>query len=221
MCAQSLSFGSICDDDDRELDSLSFVGYGVSFDRKHNPGACTVTMISNNCALSAGHCLHVLNKVIFRGGDTYNVEKGSIRAISSKIGNNWAVFRLDSNGKTGLSAGEQNGFAELELSLDAPYPEKLWAVSEDTRRNIDLYPDNKQLRSEGYSLGDFGSILYHEIDMGKGSGGALLFDESSKKAYAIHTHGGCNIMGNNKATIIARVPFLVKAINDCVALDHK
>jgi hypothetical protein len=176
-------------------------------------------MFSENCAISAGHCLHVLGQVRFPGDNIFEVERGSIRAISSRIGNNWAVFRLGKSKITGHSAGMTQGYVKLETTYDADLPDRLWAVAENANRDLDINPSNSQLYSLGEFLWDSDSAVYHALDMGKGSGGALLFDSTTNKAYAIHTHGGCDIMGNNKGTIIGRVPNLVKAINECKALD--
>lgn len=220
-----LAFGSICEDDNRKQASISGVGYSVSSKHLEQYGLCTVTLFSQNCGISAGHCLHNLEMAVFQGSgtieeNTYSIDKNSIRALSSRIGNNWAVFRMNKNAITGLSAGNRYGYFELETNPLAAVPETLWTVAENGSRDLDNFPGPGQLWSEGKTLWISDSAIYHKVDTGSGSGGAVLFDPETSKGYAIHTHGGCDIMGNNKGTIIGKVPFLIKAIQECKALDQ-
>lgn len=216
---------SMCGQDDRFVVETHAVGYVTSrssVPQQRSP-VCTLTLISESCALTAGHCLEALDQAVFQAIDehgnsaplntrTYAVDKNSVAALQTRIGNDWAVVRLKDNAVTGLRPGKAHGFIEPELDPTFP-PESLLEVTAAERsEKSDHFV---QWKSEGSTLWTDGSILYHDLDTGKGSSGSLLLNPSNSKAVAIHTHGGCETMKNNKATIIARVPHLVRAIRAC------
>ncbi len=76
--------------------------------RSRYPSACTMTLISNRCAISAGHCLKNLKLVEFNVPlshsrlllghpsvqDIYEIDQKSINSRSDGAGNDWAVFKI-------------------------------------------------------------------------------------------------------------------------------
>jgi hypothetical protein len=217
--ALSANLYSMCGADDRIPSAIGAVGYAEAFNPEQNPGTCTVTLIGDNCAISAGHCLPVLGRVRFGenfGSSTneYEVDERFVRALSTRIGNDWAVFRLLPNHITGKLPGQEYGFIRLETDATAPLPFQLNVTAIGVKDELESAPLT-QFSASGQVLWDSERILYHDVDTGSGSSGAILIDEISGKGYAIHTHGGCDSMGNNKATIIGRVPNLIRAIRDC------
>lgn len=211
---------SVCEQDERVPSAAPSVGV-VSDPQNGQSAFCTLTLINDSCAITAGHCLHVLGEARFfsdLSGKSYQhsdeyvyaVDKSWIRAMQTRIGNDWAVVRLKPNRITGLLPGKVHGFVEPEL-LDSGLSSsglELHAV----RKSSDGF---ERLRSQGTVLWSDNSILFHDLDTTAGSSGALVLDANSGKAIAIHTHGGCDTMKNNKATLIARSLFLVKAIREC------
>ncbi|MEY4064166.1 MAG: hypothetical protein RIR26_374 [Pseudomonadota bacterium] len=216
---------SMCGQDDRFLTQESAVGYVTARPATSNQRSpvCTITLISDSCALTAGHCLEALESAVFQAADatghsaplntrTYAVDKNSVAALQTRIGNDWAVVRLKENEVTGLRPGKVHGFLEPELDPAFP-PEASLEVT--TAEKDEQSTGFVQWKSDGSTLWTEGSILYHDLDTGKGSSGSLVLNRSNGKAVAIHTHGGCETMKNNKATIIARVPNLVRSIRAC------
>src|SRR5690554_7675225 len=95
---------SICGPaDDRALSFDPHIGrLAVAGDNK----GCTVTMISDDCAISAGHCLEVLEQAEFNTPissdgnpqpaderDTYLIDQESIVYQDEGPGKDWAVFK--------------------------------------------------------------------------------------------------------------------------------
>ena len=220
----SIHSNSICENDDRKESSFAPVGMVRSRDQLSNPGYCTLTLISDSCALTAGHCLHLIEEAYFfppnaNTGEVvpfaehkYVADKNSIRALQTRIGNDWAVVRLKANTLTGLLPGKVHGFVEPELT-DLSLPEgtlELHATQSSAPKAFERFS------ASGDILSAENSILFHSLDTAAGSSGSLILNPQSGRAIAIHTHGGCDTMKNNKATIIPRASYLVKAIRACL-----
>ncbi|MEN9824515.1 MAG: hypothetical protein RI953_260 [Pseudomonadota bacterium] len=211
---------SICGQDERQPSFARGVGVVERKDPEKNPGFCTITLIDDACALTAGHCLHVLERATFyldneenqmSKAESYEVDKASIRALQTRIGNDWAVVRLKPNSTTSLLPGKVHGFVEPQITpVELPAGEiEVHAVERKVAKTFERYS------ARGQILATDNSILFHDLDTVPGGSGALIVDPANGKAFAIHTHGGCETMKNNKGTIIARVPFLVRAIKEC------
>ena len=211
---------SICSEDDRIPSQATMVG-AVSDFKSGMQGVCTITLIGDSCAVTAGHCIHVLGEAEFFADAAgraptkpdmfrYSVDKSWIRALQSRIGNDWAVVRLKPSPVTGLLPGKVHGYIEAQLTPSDPSSSALELHA--IRKGPNGF---ERLRSRGNILWSDSSILFHDLDTGAGSSGALLIDTGSGNAVGIHTHGGCDTMKNNKATFIALVPRLVSSIREC------
>lgn len=215
---------SICSTDDRVESETPFVGTARPNQNNGVSPFCTLTLISDSCALTAGHCLSALGEAEFfpskssllaelpKAERVFAIDQQSIAALQSRIGNDWAVVRLRPNSVSGLLPGKVFGFIEPELEVANGPEQNLQVTAVEYNSNAGSF---RRMESKGQTLWTDGSILFHDLDTDKGSSGALIINPSSQKAVAIHTHGGCDTMKNNKATIIARVPFLVRAIRAC------
>jgi len=214
---------SICGSDDRRVETFSPVGIVREMNKSDEASYCTLTLVSDSCAVSAGHCLHVFEEAEFFSSATgtesqvssfkYSVAQGSVRALQSRIGNDWAVMRLMPNHRSGLLPGKVHGFVEVELNSQHETPREIYAFS--ARK---LHENQFEIVSaEGAVLWTQGNTLFHDVDTDRGSSGSLIFDALTNRAVGIHTHGGCDTMKNNKATFISQVPFLVRAIEMCRA----
>jgi len=212
---------SVCGQDDRvqtEFPPVAVVTDSVS----GNTNYCTLTLVSDACAVTAGHCLHVLgearffvdaqhNKPISADEFVYKVDKNRTRALQSRIGNDWAVVRLRPNQVSGLLAGKVHGFIEPELARGTLTNAGLQATAVQRSGSNNF----AQWKAQGQVLWTDASIVYHDLDTTAGSSGAILIDSATGRAVGIHTHGGCDTMKNNKGTLISEVPHLVRAINAC------
>lgn len=96
----SVQTQSICGQDERQPSQARGVGYVSSFNSEKNPCFCTLTLIDDACAITAGHCLHLLEQATFNvdsegnqmsAAQVYAVDQASIRALQTRIGNDWAV----------------------------------------------------------------------------------------------------------------------------------
>jgi V8-like Glu-specific endopeptidase len=221
---------SICGTDDRVISQERSVGFVRSHSGDVSDRFCTLTLISESCALTAGHCLHHLDEAEFFDSDfstagneksahpnRYKVDKSSIRALQSRIGNDWSVVNLQPHPVTGVLPGKVHGFTEVELNPQTPLEGSLEIHS--VQRNTQ--GRHARVSARGEVLWTDGSILFHDLDTAPGSSGSLVVDAASGRAVAIHTHGGCDTMKNNKATIIARAPYLVKAIKACFSRESR
>jgi V8-like Glu-specific endopeptidase len=220
LLSASVQPKSICSQDERIPSQISMVG-SVTDAKSGNQGACTITLVGDSCALTAGHCLHVLGEAEFLTDSAgrlpqkpemfrYSVDKSWVRALQSRIGNDWAVVRLRPNALTGLLPGKVHGFVDVQLTpaVQSDSTLEVHAISR-TEHRFEL------LKGSGRVLWLDGSIIFHDLDTGAGSSGALLIDSATGRAVGIHTHGGCETMKNNKATYIALVPRLVTGIREC------
>lgn len=217
---------SLCGQDDRVRTQHAPVG--VVFDpTSGSTNYCTLTMVSDSCAVTAGHCLHVLGEARFFVDAQYNkpflveefvykIDKNWTRALQSRIGNDWAVVRLKPNPISGLLAGKVHGFVEPDLSLGSLTNAGLQATAVQ-RSGAETFAHWK---AQGQVLWSDASIVYHDLDTTAGSSGALLIDSATGRGVGIHTHGGCDTMKNNKGTLISEVPNLVRAINSCRNADR-
>lgn len=212
---------SLCGQDDRVSTQQAPVGV-VTDATSGSSNFCTLTLVSDACAVTAGHCLHVLgearffvdaydNKPLSADEFVYKVDKSWTRALQSRIGNDWAVVRLKANPVSGLLAGKVHGFIEPELSRGTLTNAGLQSTAVQ-RSGSNAFA---QWKAQGQVLWTDASIVYHDLDTTAGSSGALLIDSATGRAVGIHTHGGCDTMKNNKGTLISEVPNLVKAINAC------
>lgn len=212
---------SLCGQDDRVPTQHAPVG--VVFDpTSGSSNYCTLTLVSDACAVTAGHCLHVLgeaqffvdayhNKPLSAAEFVYKVDKNWTRALQSRIGNDWAVVRLKPHAVSGLLAGKAHGFIEPELS-SANWTNAGLQATAVQRSGSNTFV---QWKAQGQVLWTDASIVYHDLDTTAGSSGTLLIDSATGRAAGIHTHGGCDTMKNNKGTLISEVPNLVRAIKAC------
>lgn len=213
--------GSICGQDERSVHAFAPVGVVRKANQGPSAPFCTVTLVGDSCAVSAGHCLHLLEEAEFSlptgsefqslSAAKYSVIPGSVRALQSRIGNDWAVMRFMPNRESGLLPGKVHGFVELNLNAEQETPSAVYTYA--SRRD----DDNRfeVVVSDGSVLWTQGSVLFHNLDTERGSSGALIFDSATNLAVAIHTHGGCDTMKNNKATYVSQLPNLINAIRMC------
>lgn len=227
--AQDVIQQTICGEDDRQPSNEKPVGRLV--DRLGQAG-CTVTLVSEACAVTAGHCQDLarfgeFNTKPSQNGkvtvslpeDIYHVEKNSVIFKSDGIGQDYAVLRFERNAETGFFPGEVQGY--LPIVFETP--------KVGTKIRITGYgSDKKQHRRHFAQQTHVGQItklresaLYHIADTMGGNSGSAIIDEDRGEIIGIHSHGGCGSFwgngGANAGTLIAEHSYFQKAVEKCIA----
>jgi V8-like Glu-specific endopeptidase len=225
------AFSMICGEDDRVPAFDSRIG---RIKLNHLDSGCTATMISKNCALSAGHCLNHMKTLEFnvplsiRGRpqfaapqDVYVIDQSSIVYKEKRPSTDWAVFKIKKNMMTGLSAGEAYGY--FPVNFQSPQVGEELMISgygRDSRGdgsyNFTLQTDHGKLVAVKSLI--FGKALHYRIDSTGGTSGSAVIRVKEQDIVGIHTHGGCDSIENH-GTIISEQPELIEAIKACIRSD--
>jgi V8-like Glu-specific endopeptidase len=217
---------SVCGTEDRTLSYDRSVGRL----RKTKRGFlfCTATLIGKSCAISAGHCAPVMQKIGFdikveenkfnyaSKEDLYEVDKSSRILKSNGKGSDWAVFRLKKNKHTNKFPGEVRPI--YEVSYNHPkIGSEIEVFGYGGAKN--LYSYSQQV-GPGTLLKVEDNYLEHTSDTKGGSSGAPIIDPTTGKVFGIHTHGNCK-EGWNSGTYIGGVPELISAISSCLEWENE
>ena len=193
--------------------------------------ACTATLISQRCAISAGHCAEYYGFLEFEvpesnsDGSFNHPLATAIYPVDNLVdyddqgtGNDWLVIRLNPNPITGLYPGSERGFYPIDWAAENSNQEvRLAGFGKDDQleRSYSLQVSyGKLLRSEN------DLILRHDADSTAGNSGTAIIDNKTEKIIGIHTNGGCQ-KNSNAGTWINKVSRLQKAIQECQDLDQK
>lgn len=223
---------TICGEEDDRV--LSFdTKIGRLFEGEKHAG-CTVTMISESCGISAGHCEPVLVNAEFntpisidgepqasRPQDTYQIDKETIISVNNGPGDDWAVMNFKPNSLTGKLPGEAQGF--YTVSFETPEKGSELMITGYGRDSND--PDkNFAQQTHSGKLKKMGGLFYgktvfsHTVDTMGGNSGSTVINVSTGKVMGIHTHGGCGrTSGANMGTLISKHDKLKLAIKRCLA----
>lgn len=224
---------SICGlQDDRALSFEPKVGR-LAVQGEHK--GCTVTMISDSCAISAGHCREVLDQAEFNtpisvdgepqpaaAEDTYFIDQDSIVYQYEGPGKDWAVFQIKPNAITGKLPGLVQGYYEVSFAKPSKGSElRITGYgydSGDMDKNFAQQSHTGTLEKVGGLFN--GTLIEHTVDTMGGNSGSSIVEESSQKIVGIHTHAGCRANGGaNKGTLISAHKKLKAAIKACLARD--
>lgn len=219
---------SICEfNDDRVLSQDDKIGRSSKMDEVAK--GCTVTMISEDCAISAGHCHVVFDKVSFNvplsidsvpqkadEKDIYLINQESIVFKNDGVGADWAVFKLMPNHITGKKAGDAQGFYNINLE-DTPQIGDSVSITGFGSDKNDGEQSHYAQQTNSAILSDInGTVLKHVIDTTGGNSGSAIINTATQEIIGIHTHGGCTWGGANHGTVISAVPELKEAIKTCL-----
>lgn len=222
---------SLCGKDNRQFSYDQKVARVVESLDKYT--GCSATMIGTDCAISAGHCIKILNFLEFniphpRTGelgshaapeDTYTINKSSIVFLDKGMGKDWAVFKVNPNAITGKLAGEVYG--SYEISYKKPRRREMLSITGHGMVRNDRETSGLQRVAKGKLKGF--SILFknsftYKVDTEPGNSGSAVISEKTGKIVGIHTNGGCSETGGeNRGTIIAKNKDLIKAIKSCLS----
>lgn len=235
-------YKSICGADDmRTPSNLPFYGRAQAQGRR---GGCSVTMIGETCAVSAGHCLSVLDELHFNvpqtigtrpqrpaPEDRYFVDQETIVYQDAGIGRDWAVFRVLPNELTGLYAGEVQGYLEVDADLKVRRGREIRITGYGSSPVLEGRHFTQQTHT-GPVVSTFGArffwrhffnrgIIRHQADTTGGNSGSSVVDEQTGRIVGIHSHGGCGSIGGNPAfgnssSSIRGSRQLQRAINRCL-----
>ena len=226
---------SICHgSDDRVSSFKSEIGRALPsktgrIGRRRYASACTITMISKDCAISAGHCLRNLNYIQFQvpqtnqdrrinhpeKQDIYRVKKDTIKYRNDGGGEDWAVFKIQRNSETGLYPGQAQGFLQVDFS----YPSA--TLLEITGYGMDYSPVTShytQQTDDGEFVEFEGKMLHHLVDTTGGNSGSSIVDKATGKVIGVHSHGGCTTGADrNTGTSIYFNTEFKMAIKSCLS----
>lgn len=225
---------SICGaNDDRVLSHEPTIGR-LSIENKYQ--GCTVTLIGNRCALTAGHCKQVLVKAEFNTPDSYDskpvpsakedvyyVDQNSIEYQDDGPGKDWSVFKFLPNRITGKFPGVVQGYKSV--SFDKLHKDVDVRITGYGYDPDDFYGNFAQQTHTGKIIFNGGiflerSVLKHTVDTMGGNSGSTIILEDTQEIIGIHTHGGCMRRdGANEGTIINKHRALKNAIKSCLADD--
>ncbi len=203
-------------------------------------GGCTGWLVSNGAALTAGHCgtpdgnivgMMEFNVPQSQSNGTPNpallIDQYPINQViddenSGDQGMDYAVYDLNPNNMTGLTAHEAQGFFRVTLHL----PNEGDTVRV-TGFGIDNIPPgsgggpggncNGQCNSSAFTqqtdIGLYdaldGTAVEHEVDTEPANSGSPIMYQDGSFAFAIHTDGGCDTIGSefdNAGTWLAYAP---------------
>lgn len=221
---------SICGDDDRQPSDNPKIARSLK--NLQAPNGCSITMISSNCAISAGHCTSTFGIAQFhtpasdaRGRinhslpeNTYKIVKDSIVYRDRGPGNDWAVMRLEANEITGKNPGDVQGYYGTRFFGGDVKVGDVIRITGYGRDYNDSVRNFAQQSHSGEIVKIRNGALYHIADTTGGNSGSAVIRESDEKIVAIHTHAGCS-SGGNKSTYIKGNDELQKAIVACVVQD--
>lgn len=225
---------SICGNtDDRVLSFDPKIGR-LSIEGKHK--GCTVTMISETCGVTAGHCETVLERAEFNTPesvnnepqpsalkDVYYIDQSTIVAQNEGPGKDWAVLKFKRNKITGKFPGQVQGYYNVSFKkLTNNMRISITGYGKDDgdlRRNFaQQYHDGKIVGLGDETYGE--SAMKHTVDTMGGNSGSTILDLNTQEVIGIHTHGGCSsFYKHNMGTIISKHATAMKAIRKCLASE--
>ncbi len=192
--------------------------------------ACTATLISDRCALTAGHCLayswmefnvpaSVKGKMTYAAKeDLYQRDKVFGRE-EVMPGFDWLVFSLKKNSITDLYPGQVQGFYQVEREIPSAFLVSVTGYGMHSSENL-TYTQQRAL-GELLKFDSSKLLIEHRADTYGGNSGSAIIDSVSEKIIGIHTHGDCIDSDNfpkssNMGTLIWQNTKLQQAIDLCL-----
>lgn len=192
--------------------------------------ACTATLISHRCALTAGHCLayswmefnvptSVGGKMVYTAKEDLYQRDLVFGREELMPGHDWLVFSLKKNTITDLYPGQVQGFYTVEREMPSAF---LVSVAGYGMHSSETLTYTQQRAMGELLLFDVNKMLIeHRADTYGGNSGSAIIDTVSEKIIGIHTHGDCVDSDNfpkssNMGTLIWQNTQLQQAIDDCL-----
>jgi V8-like Glu-specific endopeptidase len=236
LCFTASGQKTICDYEDDRLPSYDqkIAKVVKALDQR---AGCTITLIGNDCALSAGHCKNYFKYAIFnvphgtkdktplpKAEDVYEVEPyGIITGNDKKFSNqDWAVIRLRPNKKTGLRATDLYGHYKIADYMPwFPGEVSITGYGEDRYRDELSYiqrSDSGQVMKTDKKEGK----LTYRIDTTGGNSGSAIIMKNSNEIIGIHTKGGCRASSDssNAGVLVPYNKELLKTVKKCLTYQN-
>lgn len=229
---ESVGPESICGSDNRVATNHPFIG-------RIMPIGCTGWIINGGSIITAGHCISTSTQTLeFNVGssqpdgttvspgvvDQYKVISNSIVSANTGVGNDWAIFQLQRNTQSGLTAelAQGGGFsisktlnpANVRITgfgVDGPSPR----FGNPPPRNADNQTQQSNagaLTQNSVQSANQATLRYTVDSQGGNSGGPVIAVGSTNTAIGIHTNGGCTSTGGSNAATSFRNSGLWNAI---------
>lgn len=233
---------SICgESDNRSVSDIREVGRAV--ETEYGQNACTLTLISSSCAISAGHCYEVLGYAEFNtplsiegmlqrsnSEDLYEIDQTFTRHTNNGIGDDWAVLKLKENQTTKKLPGDVQGF--LDIDYDGyKVGDQVRITGYGVTKDPTTFQAQQTHTGKVTGIGTLNSpwivkpsaVLEHQVDTTGGNSGSAIVHEATGKIIGIHTNAGCGYSQyySNTGMIIGRNQALVNAIKTCLDSEKK
>lgn len=221
---------SICGPaDDRVLSDDPKIGRAVA--KINTKGGCSITLISDSCAVTAGHCREVLFFAEFNVPlsnsegeaqhpaleDIYEIDRRTLKYEHGMI-SDWAVFKLKPNTITGLLPGAVQGY--YPVSFQRPKVGQTVRITgygtdrDHPERNVVQQTNTGKIKKAG-SL--FSAKIEHTVDTMPGNSGSSIILENTGEIIGVHTNGGCTANGGtNFGYLISKKKKFREAITACI-----
>lgn len=197
--------------------------------------ACTGTLISKSCAITAGHCLayqvmefntplskkgwlvHSVAEDVYRRAQVFGRDE-------LMPGRDWLVFSLEANEVTGKFPGEVQGF--YPISYDRPILSTVKVTGHGMDNDSELTYAQQVAEGELLAINEGETLLEHRVDTYGGNSGSAIIDILSNSIIGIHTHGECVDSdsfphSSNMGTMIYQNKELISAIEKCLETESK
>ncbi|MCT4641938.1 MAG: trypsin-like serine protease [Bacteriovoracaceae bacterium] len=221
---------TICGETDDRIRAYNMKIGRLSTGDKHK--GCTVTMISESCGITAGHCEKVLDYAEFNPPlstktgmpraaaleDKYYIDKDSIDMQYNGLGMDWAIVKFKPNEMTGKLPGQINGYYDVSFEGIKRGSEVIITGygldQDDPEKNFTLQTHKGKVSSVGF----WNKVLKYSVDTMGGNSGSSIIDAKTGKIVGIHTNGGCtSSSGKNQGVAIKYNRKLQAAIKKCLA----
>ncbi len=176
------------------------------------PLACTATLVSAGCLITAGHCMRGLRRVRFNVGPhsvVYQVDPDSVHGSNDGVGEDWAVFRVLPRGGT-LPGAHSNHFTFAARPAGDGELIRIAGYGDD-----EGHLDNTLQTAAGRVVRNYGSFLEHNVPTAAGNSGSVILNANGQ-IVGIHTHGQCRGRTlENWGVTLTDQPRLLEALDRC------
>jgi V8-like Glu-specific endopeptidase len=222
----------ICGGEDNRI--LSFENPIGRSSMKRFKAGCTITMISESCAISVGHCVDAFEVIQFNvplsvnteptmadAKDIYERNKDFMRYSDNGKGDDWAVIKLKRNNLTGLFPGHAQGFYPFSISEDIKLgmEVRITGFGEDAQDSEGNFAQQTHMGTIKKIGGLFSkkSKFGYDIDTTLGSSGSPVILAKTNEVIGVHSHGTCGEKEDyNQGTLISKNKSFKFAIQQCL-----
>lgn len=201
---------------------------------------CTVTLISNSCAISVGHCVDAFKNIQFNvplsinseptlahPNDIYNRNKDFLRYSDNGKGDDWAILKLNPNPLTNLYPGEVQGFYSIakNMTIKKGMKVRITGFGEDRNdgsSNFSQQTHSGTIKKLGGGIFTRKFKLGYEVDTTVGNSGSPVILSNTNTIIGVHSFGTCSEKKDyNEGTLILNNKQVMFAIQQCLDTEEK